>query len=471
MGTQAKSLLLSGLLFGSMTASACTIFCGVDRRGHMLAANTEDHRPNMRIYFKVRAATDSTFGFFGTTYNHPDGMLQGGSNDQGLFFDTNELGEVPVRKTAGTKVYNFPVDPGSYVLQHCKSVQEVIDFVNTYSLAFPAQIHVADKSGQMAIIINDTILRTPGKFQLTTNFHPLRHDIGVYPCWRYDTVSQLIAQKGVSLASFEEAMFATTRHENTMTIYSNMGDLTTGDWTYYAYGYKGSAYRFNIHELLKDGDKTVLLRDLLPGHPYLKYYALSQAKGTGAAMAAWKKDRATYSTQERYEIPKVMIWNYLFWETNYAAADSWLDAWWDAVKKPGAEDWMTKSLVQLMRGRQPEARTSLEQWRALTPESETAKYYLAFLDQQYEKEGKLTLKLPGYKEARVVSVGGLSYNPNYYLMHPTADGWEITIDAEAGYKTYYFLVDGQKTLDPRNPVKQVIPTLAGPEEMNILKVE
>lgn len=471
MRTKAIALLLPVFLLGALTTSACTILSGIDNRGHVLAANTEDNRPNMRIYFKVRAATDSTYGFFGTTYNHPDGLLQGGSNDQGLFFDTNELGAVPLRKTAGTKVYNFPVDPGSYVLQHCRSVQDVIDFFNTYRMEFPAQVHVADKHGQMAIINNDTILRTSGTFQLTTNFHPLHHDIGVYPCWRYDTVSKLIAQKGVSPTSFEEAMFATTRHENTMTIYSNIGDLATGDWTYYAFGYKGSAYRFNIHDLLKGGDKTVLLRELLAGHPYLKYYSLSQANATGAAVAAWRKDRATYNALERYEVPKVMIWNYLFLETNYAAAGSWLDAWWREVKKPGSEDWMTKSLVHLMQGQQPEARAALQQWLVLSPSSETAKHYLAFLDQQYATKGKLTLKLPGYKEAHVVSVGGLSYNPNYYLMHPTADGWEITIDAEAGFKAYYFLVDGKKVLDPHNPVKQVILTVAGPEEVNILKVE
>lgn len=469
MGTKAVALLPL-LLLDVLTASACTVFCGVDRRGHVLAANTEDHRPNMRIYFKVRAATDSTYGFFGTTYNHPDGVLQGGSNDQGLFFDTNELGAVPLRKTAGTKEYNLPVDPGSYVLQHCRSVQDVIDFFNTYRLEYPAQVHVADKSGQLAIINNDTILRTTGKFQLTTNFHPLRHDIRVYPCWRFKLVSELIGQKGISPASFEEAMFATVRHENTMTIYSNLGDLATGDWTYYAYGYKDASFRFNIHELLKGGDKTVLLRDLFTDHPYLKYYALTLANGTEAAVAAWKADRAQYTALQRYEIPKVMVWNYLFWETDYEAAGMWLTPWWSEVDNPTAEDWMTRSVVQLMRG-QVEAAAALEEWLALSPGSETALHYTAFLNGRYATGGRLKLRLPGYKEARMVTVGGLSSNPNYYLMHRAADGWEIAIDAAAGYKTYYFLVDGKKVLDPLNPVKQVIPTVAGPEEMNIIKVE
>lgn len=71
--------------------SACTIFSGIDKRGHVLVSNNEDHRPNMNIYFKVEVATDSMYGYFGTIYNHPHGWVQGGSNDQGLFFDTNEL--------------------------------------------------------------------------------------------------------------------------------------------------------------------------------------------------------------------------------------------------------------------------------------------------------------------------------------------------------------------------------------------
>lgn len=470
MSAKAVFLLLAASFIGTVTATACTIFCGTDDRGHVLAANTEDHRPTMHIYFKVRAATDSTYGFFGTTYNHPDGILQGGSNDQGLFFDTNELGEVPLRKTAGTREYNFAVDPGSYVLQHCKNVQEVIDFVNTYRMAFPAQIHVADKSGQLAIIINDTILRTPGRFQLTTNFHPLHPEIGVYPCWRYNTVSERIAQKGVSLASFEEALFAATQHGNTMSIYSNLGDLSTGNWTLYMYGYKDAPYTFNIYELLKGGDKTILLRELFPHHPYLKYYTLSLEKGTDGSVASWQQERTHYTAQERYEIPKVMIWNYLFWETNYDAAGWWLDTWWSEVKKPGVEDWMTKSLVQVMTGQQ-EAAASLEAWLAQDPESQTARFYLAFLNQQYTMGGRLKLQLPGYKDARVVTVGGLSANPNYYLMHPTAKGWEIMIDTEPGYKPYYFLVDGKKILDPQNPVKQVIATVVGPQEVNLIKVD
>ncbi len=94
-------LLFSG--FFVLNSSACTIFSGIDNRGHVLVSNNEDHIPNMSIFFKVRMATDSTYGYFGTIYNHPDGWLQGGSNDQGLFFDTNELGYVPLRKTAGTQ--------------------------------------------------------------------------------------------------------------------------------------------------------------------------------------------------------------------------------------------------------------------------------------------------------------------------------------------------------------------------------
>lgn len=213
-----------------------------------------------------------------------------------------------------------------------------------------------------------------------------------------------------------------------------------------------------------------MLRELFPNHPYLKYYTLSLEKGTDGSVASWQQERTHYTAQERYEIPKVMIWNYLFWETNYDAAGRWLDTWWSEVKKPGVEDWMTKSLVQVMTGQQ-EAAASLEAWLAQDPESQTARFYLAFLNQQYTMGGRLKLQLPGYKDARVVTVGGLSANPNYYLMHPTAKGWEIMIDTEPGYKPYYFLVDGKKILDPQNPVKQVIATVVGPQEVNLIKVD
>jgi hypothetical protein len=463
-------LIFPCFLLSTLTAFACTIFSGIDPQGHTLVANTEDHRPNLNIYFKVRVASASTYGFFGTVYSHPDGWLQGGSNDQGLFFDTNELGNVPVRQSAGKKEYNFPVDPGSYVLQHCKNVDEVIDFFNTYRIELPAQVHLADKSGNLAIILNDTIIRTPGKFQLTTNFHPLRHDIGVYPCWRYSAVSKHITQKGVHKSSFREAMFASAQHGNTMTIYSNLGDLTSGDWTYYAFGYQGSEYRFNIHDLLKKGDRTVLLRQLFSEHPYLKYYDLATAKNNKEAVSAFKKDRVKYSIRERLEIPKVMIWNNLFWDTNYQAAMQWLDLWWAAVTEASSEDWMTKATVELLNNRPFEALGSLKETLALDPSSETAKHYMAHLKNQYNSSGHLKLRLPGYRNAGVVTVGGISSNPNYYLMHPEGDGWEITMNA-GGTVNYYFLVDGKKIFDALNPVKQVIPTITGPVEMNIKKID
>jgi hypothetical protein len=466
-----KVFLLISVFAIHYTSIACTIFCGIDGRGHVLAANTEDHRPTMNIYFKVRAATDSTYGFFGTVYNHPDGWIQGGSNDQGLFFDTNELGTVPMRKSAGIKVYNLPVDPGTYVLQHCRNVQDVIDFFNTYYIELPSQVHVADKSGQFIIVANDTILHTRGTFQLTTNFHPLHHEIGVYPCWRYKAVSDCINKNGISHASFEEALFASTQHGNTMTIYSNVGDLTTGEWTYYAYGYQEAPFRFTIQELLKGGNKTVLLRDMFAKHPYLDYYKQSKEKTTQAAVSLWKQQKANYAARLRYEVPKAMIWNYLFWETDYTAAGAWLDIWWSSLTKAGAEDWMTKGVVQVLNGNHPEALHSFKECLQLDTSSQSARHYIDYLQKKYETGGRLNLTLKGYQHARVVSVGGLSSNPNYYLMHRSADGWEISISADPGYKMYYFLVEGKKVLDPLNSLRQVVPTVTGPEEMNIVELK
>jgi hypothetical protein len=452
-------LLFSG--FFVFNTSACTIFSGIDNRGHVLISNNEDHIPNMSIFFKVRMATDSTYGYFGTIYNHPDGWLQGGSNDQGLFFDTNELGYVPLRKTAGRQPYKFSIDPGSFVLQNCKNVDEVVRFFNTYRIELPAQVHVADKSGRFAIINNDTIIYTSQSFQLTTNFHPLHHDIGVYPCWRYNAVTEIIASEGISPASFEKAMFASAQHGNTMSIYMNTGDLTTGDWTFYMFGFKDNYYKFNIRELLSEGNKTVLLRKQFNNHPYFKYDGK-----TGQEVDLWESDKSQYSVIEREEIPKAVIWNNMYWETNYKAAYLWLNKWWKEVKYPTAEDWMTRGLVQILNNYHDEAYKSFVKTLELDPSS-TSKHYLAFLNKEYSEEG-ITFTLQGFKDAKVVSIGGLSMNPNYYLMHRTRDGWEIRIPELKGTIIYYFIVDGKKVMDPKNSVKQIIPTVTGPLEVNIL---
>lgn len=466
-----KIILTSVLSVVSKILLACTIISGITPEGNVLVGNNEDHRPTMNIYFKVVSASKATYGFWGTTYQSPEGWLQGGSNDQGLFFDSNQLPYVPLRKTAGTKPYTFNVDPGTYILQHCKDVNEVIDFFNEYHLDLPGgQVHLADKSGNLAIINNDTIIVTKQNFQVTTNFHPISK-VGEYPSWRYDNACKILSDEGVSYKSIEEAIFSTIQKQNTMTIYSNIGNLTTGDWVFYAFGNKKGAFKFNTYELLKKGDKSVPLRDFMPNNPNFEFYNLSLKLPFSKLSAAWKAKSKNLSASERMEIPKTLIWNALFWDTNFKMADFWLPRWWENVKKKNANDYMLKGMVQLTQHQLKSADECFEEVLKMDKSNDLAEHYLAYIHDDFNTKGNIKFHLDGFPNAKIVAVGGISFDPMYYLMEKTQTGWDLTLDIKDNTVAYFFIVDGKKVFDKNNPKKRMIPTLLGPIEMNLMSVE
>jgi penicillin V acylase-like amidase (Ntn superfamily) len=93
---------------------------------------------------------------------------QGGVNEAGVFFDANMV-EASDIKDADKKIY-FPGETNElmlYALGHCKTVPEVLTLFDKYKIPelTNAQIHLADKAGNMGIITADSSWLTSGNFQ------------------------------------------------------------------------------------------------------------------------------------------------------------------------------------------------------------------------------------------------------------------------------------------------------------------
>ena len=87
-----RTTLLLLLLLLKIKVSACTIASGTDKKGQTWAMNNEDFFHTYSNYVNVYPATGkNTLGYMTLTFGSPEGTIQGGSNEAGVFFDINAL--------------------------------------------------------------------------------------------------------------------------------------------------------------------------------------------------------------------------------------------------------------------------------------------------------------------------------------------------------------------------------------------
>jgi hypothetical protein len=151
-------------------------------------------------YYWVDPGREGRYGviWVGTRDN-----VQQGVNENGLAYDANGLPRVEVnphleRERVGGDYTNYPVR----IMHECATVEEVIEWVNTHQ-RYPYmhdQMQFADATGD-AVIINAgedgeiVFTRKPkgDGYLVSTNFNVANPSNGYgYPCWRYDTASELL---------------------------------------------------------------------------------------------------------------------------------------------------------------------------------------------------------------------------------------------------------------------------------------
>ena len=280
-----KYRLLISLIIGVIIPNpifSCTIFCIKDKHGQMWAGNNEDfYWFDFSTQIRIIPKTDSTLSFMYFSYDKHN-FPQGGVNEAGVFFDANMV-EVSDIKDADKKV-NFPGGTNElmlYMLGHCKTVPEVLTLFDNYKIPelTNAQIHLADKAGNMGIITADSSWLTAGNFQVSTNYNLCHNDDDYKKCWRYPIASTMLSLGVPGLELMTQICDSTSQRKGVSTIYSNVHNLTTGEiWLYYGWDYE-VPYKTTFEELLALGDTVIMVRDLFADQTVVKAYNAFRTKG------------------------------------------------------------------------------------------------------------------------------------------------------------------------------------------------
>ncbi|MGE0771977.1 MAG: carboxypeptidase-like regulatory domain-containing protein [Cyclobacteriaceae bacterium] len=195
-----------------------------------------------------------------------EGWAQGGINEHGLFFDA---AYTPYQQV------DFPIEKKRFagyiwqaMLDRCKDVAEALEFLDGYQLPDLQESHIvlADASGQAVILGVDhgRVVRKhlAANYLLQTNFNPWQPELSDEPrCWRSETAIKIISSRQhldekVAL----EVLKAT--HQDTLTVYSNLYDLSNKTITVYHKRHFGKPIKIAFDEFMLRGDCMIALDDL-----------------------------------------------------------------------------------------------------------------------------------------------------------------------------------------------------------------
>ena len=256
----------------------CTIF-NVSKKGLVLAGNNEDgFTPNTNVWFVP--GPDGKYGAVWVGFDVELGKM-GAMNDQGLFFDGNALKFN--KMNAHPELLSFSDDKSSWVrimraweqiMQECATVEEVLDMLSRYNLDGwnNFQLIFADKTGASAVVGADksgelAITRKQGDFQVSTNYNLANPEFGAYsyPCRRFHIATEMLEKMEELTVDYCRDILAAVHAEgSSVTLYSNICDLTNGDIYIYNFHNCGEVAKFNLEEELKKGEHVYKIASLFP---------------------------------------------------------------------------------------------------------------------------------------------------------------------------------------------------------------
>jgi len=256
----------------------CSIFT-ITLGDKVLFGNNEDFYLT-GTYIKFVPRIDDDFGYVTLGYDENDheydGYAMGGMNDQGLCFDSNGLPEVSLDPKPGQPVAAFHLL--EEMLYSYSTVSEVIEWANTstwYLDMLASQIHVADATGDVVVISAGTdgnvefTSMEDKHYIVSTNFNvanPENHIPGCYPCWRYDTATDMLdditTEETLTVEACRNVLDAIHQEGDNPTRYSNVYDLKQKSihlWFERSYE---NPFVFDLDEELAKGYQKSMLVDL-----------------------------------------------------------------------------------------------------------------------------------------------------------------------------------------------------------------
>ena len=209
-------------LTGASHLFTCTIFYAA-RNNMVLSGNNEDWSdPNTFMTFYPPEAGKLGWVKFG----FQNGFPQGGMNEKGLFWDGASTPYLAMPYCEENKEkYNGVLM--QKVIEECSTTQEAFAVFEEYYCddLYNAQYLIGDSTGTSIILEGDEIFGSDEDFQIMTNFCQSQYEPGNSPCWRYNTVEEML-QNGdeISTVSFGWILSATHQQGSYPTQYSNIYD-------------------------------------------------------------------------------------------------------------------------------------------------------------------------------------------------------------------------------------------------------
>jgi len=468
-------------------ASACTIISGKTEDGVVWVGNNEDFYFDFDTYLNVLPPDGELLGAVSFTYGAPENFIQGGVNERGLFFDFNALPPIPKADFMDWgERQDFPGGEDKlvlHILRTCSSVHDAIELIKKYDMDLSsAQMHLADREGNFAIVNASGIRLSEANFQISTNFNPFTRgpSSGGRVCWRYPIAEKMFKERDVGFEMIRDTLDATQQPRFVGTIYSNVINLKTGDvYNYYAGDFE-HVFHFRIQDILKRGKKSHLLRSLFPDAPVVRIWETYRAKGANEAVTLFRQLRDELPPGRGAEVLRHVFSSCLLRLNRFRDAKIFFDEWLEAGGRHDPAVNLYSALIHLSNGDPERAKIFLEaqiKANSIAGESAQEGYWLEAKDLLARLEGKkppganARFELRGYQEADFVGLFLVDESPvlNFFLKTPV--GWYGDFALPPGENSYAFIVDGERLLDPSNPEREVIDTEDGRIELNIVQVE
>jgi len=263
-----RFILIAFVLIAALKTESypCTIVM-VSGSNTALAGSNEDSVFPLTMIWYV-PATGNNYGRVCFGYRMIMNSVQGGMNEKGLFVDGNSLGRQGWRADDSKQKLAGPLL--DMILARCATVGEVKQFFNSYNTPDldRARIPVMDSSGASMIVewYNGEVvfLETDQPYQVATNFVGSAYIGREKPCWRYNRAVEFLGTKdSYSVEVVRDALDAThVEGDNSITVYSFICDLKSGDIYVYNYMDFANPLRFNLREELNKGAQQYFLGSL-----------------------------------------------------------------------------------------------------------------------------------------------------------------------------------------------------------------
>jgi len=446
-------LTLTLLILMAFEIYACTIVSGVDKNGLTWVGNNEDMFFHFETRLSVLPRSKNKLGAVIVTYN--DGFPQGGINEKGLFFDINALLPTPLENYVGwdNKMKNLS-EAEIYIemIQKFATVKEAINYLDQYQIPdlLRSQMHLADAKGNLAIYSSGGACNN-SSFQVSTNFRVCSADANQSlekdddRFWRFPIAQNTLQSKGINDHSINDVLSATSRKRNVSTIYSYVSNLDTTDTTLYYGGDFSKSYKFNVQELVDNGEKSIMMHELFPKSPLVRLWKIYKAEGVEAALIYFREKLTHLHSSDKQELLRHTFTSLLMDldqnSVDYHSSKIFFDEW--KKGKTNVTEGIYEGLFALLNGKMSQARIIFI--HNLTKKWANKNLLQSLVDRidGKIKKSNLHLELQVHKNATFVYVKDLSTSKQFLdFLTPTNTGWQGDFMVTDPKKKYDFVVDG-----------------------------